>query len=435
MNAITRSTPLGRMESLLSGAFASGESRIFLPELDQEILNLTFRSRAHEILPREDEHIRRQPAFLALLRDYLTRNTASNEHLFHNLQTPDRDIRENNEFSYPVLKPSRPEKTEGMILLLHGLNERSWDKYLPWASRLAESTGKAVVLFPLAFHMNRAPETWSLLRPMMGVSRERKALLPDLEGSSFANAAISYRMQFAPQRFILSGLQTFMDLLQLMRRIRKGEHPGIAPGAVPDIFAYSIGATLAEVLLMTNPHGYFSHSRAFLFCGGPALDLATPVNRGIIDNHGFSVLVGFFHDLVDGRSPEMGKLEEILEDNSLLYFKSLLIHGKMEKIRDNRLNEIRDRLYSLTLEQDRVMTPLAVRKTLDREEAGITGICETLDYPGTYTHENPFGQGASPKPAKTSAGTGTSGTAPSREDELREEAFDQVFRRAADFLA
>jgi hypothetical protein len=62
--------------------------------------------------------------------------------------------------------------------LLHGLNERSWDKFLPWAARLVESTARAVILMPIAFHMNRALAEWSLLRAMRTVSKQRKMDYP-----------------------------------------------------------------------------------------------------------------------------------------------------------------------------------------------------------------------------------------------------------------
>ena len=62
-----------------------------------------------------------------------------------------------------------------MLLLFHGLNEKDWDKYLPWAHALARATGKAVLLFPTAFHMNRAMGHWSDHRCMHRASQERRA--------------------------------------------------------------------------------------------------------------------------------------------------------------------------------------------------------------------------------------------------------------------
>jgi hypothetical protein len=45
----------------------------------------------------------------------------------------DSEINENREFRYPVFLPEGYKQTNRAIILLHGLNEKSWDKYLPWA--------------------------------------------------------------------------------------------------------------------------------------------------------------------------------------------------------------------------------------------------------------------------------------------------------------
>ena len=67
----------------------------------------------------------------------------------------DNQIKENQNFTYYVVVPSnegdtKPDKKFGSaILLFHGLNERSWDKYRPWANYLSDKTGKPVILFPI----------------------------------------------------------------------------------------------------------------------------------------------------------------------------------------------------------------------------------------------------------------------------------------------
>ena len=102
---------------------------------------------------------------------------------------PDNNIQENKSFSYTVFTPRGTKKIDKAILLLHGLNERNWDKYLTWAEYLALATGKAVILFPIAFHMNRTPGTWYNPRALMSTEarsgtsrqlyvRERRAELP-----------------------------------------------------------------------------------------------------------------------------------------------------------------------------------------------------------------------------------------------------------------
>lgn len=72
------------------------------------------------------------------------------------LHMPDCDIESNSRYRCLMMEPAT-ETPRGVILLLHGLNEKRWDKYLPWALRLVRGTGKAVMLFPISFHMNRTP--------------------------------------------------------------------------------------------------------------------------------------------------------------------------------------------------------------------------------------------------------------------------------------
>ena len=85
----------------------------------------------------------------------------------------DISIQENNNFNYIIVKSSSNSRAKDVIFLFHGLNERLWQKYLPWAITLHKLTGKAIVLFPIAFHMNRAPSSWSNPRVMKRISNYR----------------------------------------------------------------------------------------------------------------------------------------------------------------------------------------------------------------------------------------------------------------------
>lgn len=65
----------------------------------------------------------------------------------HILHIDDSKVKENTTFRYPLFLPEGNE-APGAIFLLHGLNEKQWDKYLPWAYELCLKTGYAVLLFP-----------------------------------------------------------------------------------------------------------------------------------------------------------------------------------------------------------------------------------------------------------------------------------------------
>ncbi|MDR2455049.1 MAG: DUF6051 family protein, partial [Deltaproteobacteria bacterium] len=129
--------------------------------------------------------------------------------------TPDDEIAENALFRYHVMRLKKSPKAEAAIILLHGFNERHWDKYLPMAESLVRATGRAVFLFPIAFHMNRSPSLWHNSRLMGKVSHYRKKSFPDVIQSTLSNAAISVRLHADPSRFFWSGLQSYEDVVSL----------------------------------------------------------------------------------------------------------------------------------------------------------------------------------------------------------------------------
>ena len=62
--------------------------------------------------------------------------------------------------------------------------------------------------------------------------------------------------------FPISGTQTYFDLVKLCTEIKEGRHD--LTNTSVNIFAYSIGALLAEILPIANPASLFSGERAFL---------------------------------------------------------------------------------------------------------------------------------------------------------------------------
>src|SRR5690606_11102354 len=101
--------------------------------------------------------------------------------------------------------------------------------------------------------------------------------------SSFVNAAISARLEQNPLRIFWSGLQTYSDIISLMKRIRSGAIEQISSSASIDLFGYSIGSFLSMILMMANPEQLLSESRLFCFCGGMTLDRMYPISKYIMD--------------------------------------------------------------------------------------------------------------------------------------------------------
>ncbi len=379
-------------------------------------LNHTFQSTGAPQLPAGMDLRARDSAYKALLRYFLSRNQYSDQYVFKLLGAKDTDVTENQTFKYTLVSPSPDRQANDVIILFHGLNEKRWDKYLPWAKALMQKTGKAVLLFPIAFHMDRAPKSWSDPRLMAGVTTERQTLFPDDKHSSFANAAISHRLQFAPQRFLMSGLQTFYDLLTMVGMIKRGEHPNIAANAGIDFFAYSIGGMLAQVLLMANVNDWFAKTRLFLFASGSTLNRMNPANRVILDGEASEALTLYYTKIFNPHFQNDHDVAWFVESDSaaMTYFKSLLHFDYFQSERETRLKEIGRKIKALALAQDRVISPMGVLPTVEGRGLLTGAAADVTDFDFEYSHENPF---------------------KSKNAESVNAAFHRVFNAAADHLA
>ena len=303
----------------------------------------------------------------------------------------DADVKDNMSFRYHVFSPVGTKKAKKIVFLFHGFNEKYWHKYLPWAKHIVDETGKTVVLFPIAFHMNRAPQEWSNTRLMYEVSNRRKELFPDIIHSTLSNAAISTRMHTKPQRFVWSGMQSYSDVIQLMDEYKSGQHPFIAPDAQVDLFAYSIGAFLAEILIMTNHKDYFDKSKLVMFCGGTVFNRLSPVSKLILDSQANVALYSYIIEHLESHLRMDEKLRHYLcERPEGISFRSMLNYGVMSDLREERLRVICDRVMAVALKQDTVVPPYEVANTLQGKYRDIPVRVDTLDFPYPYKHEDPF---------------------------------------------
>jgi hypothetical protein len=297
-------------------------------------------------------------------------------------------ITENRSFSYPVFAPE-DRNSDKVILLLHGLNERSWVKYLVWAYYLAKNTGSYVILFPISFHINRSPSAWKDPRAMINYMKERNSTLSGINMSSFANVAISNRLTEDPMRFFKSGYETTSDIVKLLTIIRNGKHEIIPKTAKFNIFAYSIGAFLAEIILMGNPENLFSESKLFMFCGGSVFSNMQGSSKLIMDSLAFNRVYDFylndFEKTITGKSP----LVEFLRTSQVgLAFRAMIDLERLKTFRENIFKNIRGQIHSITLIKDLVIPTKGVLLTLNSPEK--KDIVDAWDFPYTYSHENPF---------------------------------------------
>lgn len=402
--------------SNLKEHFSTVDPMIDVNGLDVKVTNHPFTSDTSNTFPEGDEYSEINPLVKALMKYYLSQNEFSDRYLMKRLNAPDSTVEENNSFTFSMMSDEKAAESGTAILLLHGLNERGWEKYLPWAHRLVKLTGQPVILFPHAFHMHRAPKCWSDFRLMKEISNERKVLLPGVEMSSPINVAISSRLQFVPQRFVYSGLQTIYDITKLAQMAQEGEIEGLKPGTKLNIFGYSIGAFIAQIVMMSNPLGLFNSSKCVLFCGGTTLDRMEPINKYILDSEAAEALKDFYVHRLDQNLATDDRLRALFSPDAgeTFLFKSMLSHEAGLVARKRHLAKIRDRIYGIALDKDLVMPPWAIKECLVSDHPKkIAFDTVVLDY--DYTHENPF-------PTLT---------------KIREKVdagFDTVFEKAGSFL-
>ena len=303
----------------------------------------------------------------------------------------DAEIDENIEFRYHTIFPKGATKAKNIIMMFHGFNEKYWHKYLPWAHHIAEYTGKAIVMFPIAFHMNRAPAIWSNTRAMYAVSEKRKERHPEILCSSLSNVAISSRLNTKPQRFIWSGLQTYYDVIDFVTDIKAGNHPAIEPDVTIDFLSYSIGTFLGEILMMTNHKGYFSDSRYATFCGGAVFNRLSPVSKFILDSESNVALYSFVVEHLEShikRDKMMGEFFTTKDVGPV--FSSMLNYNTRMQEREDSYRQMSDRFYAITLKQDKIIPYFEVMNTLQGSARDIPVKVDVLDYPYKYIHEDPF---------------------------------------------
>jgi pimeloyl-ACP methyl ester carboxylesterase len=297
----------------------------------------------------------------------------------------DNAINENRHFVYPVFKLKKEMKSKGVIILLHGLNERSWNKYLPWAERLALETGKLVVLFPISFHMNRAPGSWSDPRAMMPFVDERRKRMGNYNSLTYVNLALSDRLTDSPFRFYSSGKQTVLDVMSLVRHIKDGGIPYVDKGASVDIFAYSIGGFLSQVLLMANPDDLFSDTKLFLFCSGAVFGEMDGNSRTIMDEKAFGILKRYFE--TDFHETESKDLSPTLNERVNQAFKAMLNLKNSIHLRESFFEGAKNRIRTISLKKDIVIPTRGIVASLG---SSASTILEEIDFPYSYSHENPF---------------------------------------------
>lgn len=329
----------------------------------------------------------------------------------------DGQMTENASFTFPIVFPRAGVSYGRAMLMFHGINERSWKKYLPWAYTLAERTGQPVILFPMAFHVNRGKRCWTSPQAMQALLEQRQSLNGQ-ENSTFANVAISQRLHEAPVRFYLAGHQSAEDIVQLIGLINRGGVEGLRKGAQVDAFAYSIGAMLAQALFIVNPNGIFDGAKMFMLCGGSHFSTMRGCTRLIMDRVAYTALRSFFMNDFLGQLDGASAFAEYFRSNPLGVGLSTMIEPtRNAALFGQRMAALAGRLSVITLRDDQVIPSRCIQEAF-AEIAPSMGpnFIRELHFEYDYRHEMPF---------------------PIFKDRMSERvdaAFEEVFGYATDFF-
>lgn len=299
------------------------------------------------------------------------------------LNANDELIGENTSFVYPVFYPAKKKKSNQAIVLLHGLNERRWSKYLPWAEYLCKETGRPVILFPIAFHMNRSPYAWSNPREMDCMLSLRRKRNGEDRFLTVANVALSERICEQPLRFYVSGKQSLIDLSELFHAIKDGEHPLFEKNTQIDVFAYSIGAFLSQIAFMADEEGIYQDSKLFMFCGGSIFSSMSGTSRSILDSTAFDMLLKYYLDTF----PNILFSTEN-QDRASKAFCSMIAPQWYEKERLGFFEGLGNKVSGISLKKDVVIPHEGIVHAMGEEYTNSH--IQSLDFDYNYSHETPF---------------------------------------------
>lgn len=302
----------------------------------------------------------------------------------------DLNIKENRSFRYPVFSHRYNTQQEEVIILLHGLNERNWNKYLSWASELCKQTGKAVLLFPFSFHVNRTPSDWLSREKIRCDLQYRQKTFKGLQHSSPVNVSLSQRLSESPERFFYSGYQTMFDLKQLAGEIRQSKHPLFHAETQLHYFGYSVSGLLLQTMMIGEPEFFDDKSRFVFFAAGSYFNDMNGQSKYIMDNAAFRRLHEFYNarlsELMRGKHPASVPFRTRAGEA----FRSMLDQSLLPKLREKRLRLFFERTRVLALAKDRVIPAKGIRSVFSFEKKQHPHLYTCLDFDYPYIHENPF---------------------------------------------
>lgn len=299
----------------------------------------------------------------------------------------DAAIEENLHFRYPLVREHRTsgplKRHERVLVLFHGLNERSFTKYIPWAYHSWRMTGNPVIMFPLTFHINRVLPAWAKDQRRNFEERQR---LEGNENTHRFNAVISDRLGTHPDRFFWGAQQSYWDVVDLTRKIRSGGHPHFREGARVDMLGFSAGGYIPLALTLENHERLFGDSRGVMFASAVPVRDVNLSSYLIVDHMAEIALMKLYVKYRERLGSERLQhwLEHHPEGQWLDAFCGLVPNRSRV---DRRLRELAPRLLGLANTNDQVMPAGAMLNSLQgiRRDTGVR-----VEELALGIHENPF---------------------------------------------
>jgi hypothetical protein len=180
-----------------------------------------------------------------------------------------------------------------------------------------------------------------------------------------------------------------LDIVDLVKSVKAGKHPVVPHNTEFHIFGYSIGAFMAEILMMGNPENLFSESKLFIFCGGSVFSSMQGTSKLIMNSRAFDRVYGFYLNDFERTINRKNPFYDFFNNSPLgMSFRSMIDFSRLRNFRENLLRKLSGQIHSISLLKDSVIPAAGVTATLN--EPGYKNMAEVWDFPYAYSHENPF---------------------------------------------
>ncbi|MDD2963514.1 MAG: DUF6051 family protein [Bacteroidales bacterium] len=298
----------------------------------------------------------------------------------------DNLVSENYQFKYPIISPVNYHSGSKALLLLHGLNERSWNKYWSWGAWLAEELQLPVILFPISFHMNRSPAFWSNARTVSDIMNHEQTGTTS-SSTTFVNYMISKRLTSNPLRFLTSGLQSVNDIYQLINQIQNDKIAQLQGFRQVEVVAYSIGAFLSQIMMLNNFLTSTPPLKTFVLAGGAPFSAMNGISKYIMNKEAFHSIYNFYMYETQRQMKAQSPLGNFLKKETIgQAFDAMTAPTRNSRLIKEAFNAYRKMIKVITLKQDRVIPSGATKKLFRGTMVEVV----QSDFKFAYCHENPF---------------------------------------------